>query len=73
VTLREDWGEEGLPVIEEALRLMASHFDCFWEAELHCLQGELLVQAGAEGTEACFQRARAIARQQGAKALSSWA
>lgn len=41
----------------------------FWEAELYRLQGELLRQSIANGAEAAFQQAIAIARQQGAKLL----
>ena len=77
--LRGDRGEDGVRVIEAALRLTATNFDRFWEAELHRLRGELvLVQGGttpsahdtgAEDAVGCFQRALAIARQQGAKAL----
>ena len=34
-------------MIDEALRLTATNFDRFWEAELHRLRGELLLlQAG---------------------------
>jgi DNA-binding winged helix-turn-helix (wHTH) protein/predicted ATPase len=77
--LRQGQVAEGLAVIAEALRLTATHFDRFWEAELHRQQGNLLLaqtdpQHSVPGTavadaEACFQQALAIARQQGAKAL----
>ena len=77
--LRCDQVEDGLHVIHEALRLTATNFDCFWEAELHRLRGALLLaQAGtrlstkgqaAEEAATCFQQALAVARQQGAKAL----
>ena len=75
--LRQGQIADGLHVIDEALRLTATNFDRFWEAELHRLRGELLLlQAGTktlgtgQGTAAgCFQQALAIARQQGAKAL----
>jgi DNA-binding winged helix-turn-helix (wHTH) protein/predicted ATPase len=74
--LQQDQIADGLHVIDEALRLTATHFDRFWEAELHRLQGELLLRAGntpcGQGQETaagCFQQALAIARQQGAKAL----
>jgi predicted ATPase len=36
---------DGLHTIAEALRLTASNFDCFWEAELYRLRGELLLSA----------------------------
>jgi predicted ATPase len=74
--LRQGQTADGVHVIDEALQLMATNFDRFWEAELHRLRGELLLQAGKnllgtdQGTVAgCFQQALAIARQQGAKAL----
>jgi predicted ATPase len=44
----------------------------WWEAELHRLRGELLVQpvaAPPEEAEACFQQALDIARRQQAKSL----
>jgi DNA-binding winged helix-turn-helix (wHTH) protein/predicted ATPase len=77
--LRAGQVEEGLHVIDAALRLTASNFDRFWEAELHRLWGELLLRPvgarkqakhpGAEAAETCFAQALATARQQGAKAL----
>src|SRR5262249_49844999 len=75
--LRQGQSAEGLHVIDEALRLTATNFDRFWEAELHRLRGELLLLPSGNnplgkdhGTAAeCFQQALAIARQQGAKAL----
>jgi predicted ATPase len=76
--LRQGQRADGVHVIDEALRLTATNFDRFWEAELHRLRGELLLQAGnrplgtGQGTAeaaGCFQQALAIARQQGAKAL----
>jgi predicted ATPase len=77
--LRQGQIADGLHVIDEALRLTATHFDRFWEAELHRLRGELLLlQAGNkplgkdQGTAeaaTCSQQALAITRQQGAKAL----
>ena len=42
-------GRRGLHVIHEALRLTATNFDCFWEAELHRRRGALLLaQAGTK-------------------------
>lgn len=45
--------------------------DCYYDAELHRLRGELLLVTGATEAEAeiCFQQAIEIARQQSAK---SW-
>jgi predicted ATPase len=77
--LRQGQVADGLQVINEALRLTATNFDRFWEAELYRLRGELLLAQegarqstpgpGAEDAEACVQQALAIARQQGTKAL----
>ena len=70
--------EAGLGTLEEALALMDTTGERFYEAELYRLQGELVQQAGHHGPrgtasqrspEACLQRALASARQQGAKAL----
>ena len=70
--------EAGLGVLEEALETTENHTERFYEAELHRLQGELLLRTlvGTTGlssqqmqAEACFQRALDIARQQGAKSL----
>ena len=47
----------------------------YWEAELHRLQGELLLTRAAaepavpEAAEACFHRALAVARRQSARSL----
>jgi predicted ATPase len=76
--LRQGQTVDGVHAIDEALRLTATSLDRFWEAELHRLRGELLLQAGNTscGTgqrtveaATCFQQALAIARQQEAKAL----
>jgi predicted ATPase len=79
IHLRQGQIADGLAVVAEASRLSATHFDCFWEAELHRQRGNFLLaqtdpQHSAPGTavtdaEACFQQALAIARHQGAKAL----
>jgi predicted ATPase len=64
--------EAGLTVLAEALALVAKRGDCWCEAELHRLHGELLLAlppTHAPEVEACFQQALAIARQQAAK---SW-
>ena len=77
--LRQGQVADGLQAVAEALRLTATNFDRFWEAELHRLQGELLLaQAGtqhpAHGSGAAdaamrFQQALDIARRQEAKSL----
>ncbi len=72
---RDRQAAEGLRVLSEALALMDTTAERWYEAELYRLKGELLrqVEGGirrAECTpEACFQQALAIARSQQAK---SW-
>jgi predicted ATPase len=67
--------EEGLAALAEALAVVRDGGEPYWEAELHRLQGELLLQrAGVEAlapaeAEACFHQALAVARRQSAKAL----
>jgi predicted ATPase len=66
--------EEGLGVLAEALALVDKNGERWWEAELHRLQGELLlVQAGERQqvpeAEACFQQALDVACRQQAKSL----
>jgi predicted ATPase len=65
---------EGLSLLAEALALVDQIGERGWRAELHRLQGELLLaQAGEShqvpGAEACFHQALDIARHQQAK---SW-
>src|SRR5262249_3043857 len=76
--------DEGVHTLDEALALGDKTGERFWEAELHRLQGELLLSQGigkgssrttAPGpsimaeAEACFQQALAVARRQEAKSL----
>ena len=67
--------EAGLRAVDEALVIRARTEECFWEAELYRLKGELLLRADgawrmAEWTpEACFHKALSIARRQEAKSL----
>jgi predicted ATPase len=59
-------------MVAEALALVHRSGDCYWEAELHRLKGELLWQQSAESqvaAEECFQQALAVARRQQAKSL----
>jgi predicted ATPase len=72
---------EGLEAVTEALATVATSAVRWWEAELHRLKGELLLQSAVkkqESTvftpslaevEACFQQALDIARCQQAKSL----
>jgi predicted ATPase len=65
---------EGLTQLAEALATVDLTGEHGWEAELHRLQGELLLAPVGESqrvqeAEACFQQALAVARRQQAK---SW-
>jgi predicted ATPase len=65
----------GLEALAEALATVATSAVRWWEAELHRLQGEVLLHAdggvrhAALTAEECFQHALAIARRQQAKSL----
>jgi predicted ATPase len=64
--------EAGLSVLAEALAVVDQTGERYWEAELHRLQGELLLGLSTDNTteaEACFHQALAIARRQEAKSL----
>jgi DNA-binding winged helix-turn-helix (wHTH) protein/predicted ATPase len=62
--------EAGLSALGEALIAANRQAERFYEAELHRLQGELLLQsAGQTDAEVCFHRALDIAGRQGATAL----
>ena len=64
--------ETGLLALEEALMLVATTEERWWEAELYRLQGELLLQLprpDVPQAEAAFLRALDVARGQQAKAL----
>jgi predicted ATPase len=64
--------EAGLTALSKALTLVEKTGERYYEAELHRLQGELLLlQAAPEVShaETCFQQALAIARRQQAKSL----
>jgi predicted ATPase len=64
--------EAGRGVLAEALTLVGTTEERWWEAELHRLTGELLLARPTENAadvEACFRQALDIARRQAAKAL----
>jgi predicted ATPase/class 3 adenylate cyclase len=69
--------EEGLRVLAEALALVDTTEERWWEAELHRLTGEFIVQSrvqgrasgGQEEAEESFCQALDIARRQSAKSL----
>jgi predicted ATPase len=63
---------EGLEALAAALARLGKSEVQWWEAELHRLKGELLLQhavAQPGEAEACFQQALAVARRQQAKSL----
>jgi predicted ATPase/DNA-binding winged helix-turn-helix (wHTH) protein len=70
--------EEGLPAIERARQTMEQTEERWWEAEIHRLRGELLLQRSTtasaqpedhKSAEASFLEALAVARRQQAKSL----
>jgi class 3 adenylate cyclase/predicted ATPase len=75
--LAEAWGhlghvQNGLAALDEALVLVETHGECFYEAELYRLKGELLLAVSVDAhCEAAtwFQQALAVARRQQTK---SW-
>jgi predicted ATPase len=64
--------EDVLSTLTEALTAAHNTGECWWEAELYRLKGELLLQQAAgsgDEAETCFHQALDIARQQQAKSL----
>lgn len=63
--------EEGLGVLDEALVEARTYNECWWNAEVHRLRGELLRlrQARTDEIEAALLRAIEIARSQHARSL----
>jgi predicted ATPase len=64
--------EAGGRVLAEALTLVDTTEERWWEAELHRLKGELLLALSTDNaaqTETCFHQALDIARRQQAKSL----
>ena len=64
---RNGQAEEALTAVAEALAITERTHEGYMEAELYRLKGEL--QAEPEQAEACFHRAREIARRQSAKSF----
>jgi adenylate cyclase len=65
--------EDGLQVLAEAVTLMATTEERWWEAEVYRLQGELLLQLPPPEVcqaEVCLRHALDVARGQQAKALA---
>jgi predicted ATPase len=63
--------DEALKTVADALDLAHRSGECFWEAEIHRLNGELLYRQNLTSAEAAaaFERSLTIARCQGAKSL----
>ena len=64
--------EHGLKAIGDALDLVRRSGECFWEAEINRLRGELLLRqsdSNAAGARSCFERAIQLAPKQDAKSL----
>jgi predicted ATPase/class 3 adenylate cyclase len=70
--------EEGLSLLTEALDAIEDSRECWWEAELHRLRGELTLARSQpqnpefedqKTAEKCFRQALNIASRQGAKSL----
>lgn len=71
VCRKAECSKEGLAYIDEALAESRATNECWWDAELHRMRGELLVASGADVEEAvaALARAREIAQSQQARAL----
>jgi len=71
--------DEALPIVRDALARCQTLLDCFHQAELHRLEGELLRRRGDEaGAETAFRAALELAGRQSARsyelrAAMSWA
>jgi predicted ATPase len=62
--------DDGLALVAEALATAERSGERHWEAEIHRLKGELLLDSkGSSEAETCFRRAIDIARGQSAKSL----
>jgi tetratricopeptide (TPR) repeat protein len=61
--------DEGLQVIAEALEDIRQSGECWWEAEIHRIRGDLLASTDIDEAEDCFRAAIDVARGQAAKAL----
>jgi len=64
--------DDGLSALTEALAAADQHGNRYYEAEMHRLQGELLIKqddSNAVEAQSCFERAIEVARKQSAK---SW-
>jgi predicted ATPase len=60
--------DEALLLLDEAMDLVTSKGERYYEAELYRIKGELLLKAGNGNAEDCFKRSLQIAESQKAKA-----
>lgn len=60
--------DEALLLLDEAMAMVNSKGERYYEAEMYRLKGELLLKANRENAEDCFKRSLAIAESQKAKA-----
>jgi predicted ATPase len=60
---------EAMTVLDEALAMVESKGERYYEAELYRLKGELLLKQSPASAEECFKRSMAIAESQQAR---SW-
>jgi TOMM system kinase/cyclase fusion protein len=64
--------EEGLHALAEAQELVHANGESYWQAEIHRLEGELLLQhdpTALADAETCFHQALEVARRQQARSL----
>ncbi|MCP3958818.1 MAG: AAA family ATPase [bacterium] len=68
---RSDLVEQGLSLIKEGLAAVEITGECHYEAELHRIEGELLLRSGVDDdeAEASFQQALTVARSQSSASL----
>jgi predicted ATPase len=69
---KADQSAQGLTYLAEALALVRQNGECFYEAELHRLHGELLLQQPIPAVPhalTCFRHALEVARRQETKLL----
>ena len=61
--------DDARTLLAEALRVVALTEERWQEADLHRLQGDLMLHEDVEKAEACYRRALRVARQQQARSL----
>ncbi len=64
--------DDGLKILDHALASVDIRGECWWEAEVLRLRGELLLArpaANGDDAQACFEQALAVSRNQEAKSL----